>query len=124
MPSKGNPLLRNLTPKPQTYTTNPSLQPKRKPTHPHRTPTPTSFTDWSEIMSAFMKVLPSPGLKLATICGCGSGANENAFKLAFIHKAAQARAAKGLKPIEVADEDKLSCMTNNLPGSLFKNLNV
>jgi 4-aminobutyrate aminotransferase-like enzyme len=44
------------------------------------------LADWSEIMSAFMKVLPSPGLKLATICGCGSGANENAFKLAFIHK--------------------------------------
>ena len=69
-------------------------------------------------MSAFMKVLPSPGLKLATICGCGSGANENAFKLAFIHKAAQARAARGLKPIEVEDADKLSCMSNNLPGCL------
>jgi hypothetical protein len=68
-------------------------------------------------MSAFMKVLPSPGLKLATICGCGSGANENAFKLAFIYKAAQARAAKGLKPIDVEDADKLSCMTNNLPGA-------
>ena len=68
-------------------------------------------------MSAFMKVLPSPGLKLATICGCGSGANENAFKLAFIHKATQARAAKGLKPIEIADSDKQSCMTNDLPGA-------
>jgi hypothetical protein len=73
--------------------------------------------DWSDIMSAFMKVVPSPGLKLATICGCGSGANENAFKLAFIHKATQARAAKGLKPIEVEDADKLSCMSNNLPGA-------
>jgi hypothetical protein len=69
-------------------------------------------------MSAFMKVLPAPGLKLATICGCGSGANENAFKLAFIHKATQARAAKGLKPIEIADSDKSSCMTNDLPGVL------
>jgi 4-aminobutyrate aminotransferase-like enzyme len=45
-----------------------------------------AVSDWSDIMSAFMKVLPAPGLKLATICGCGSGANENAFKLAFIHK--------------------------------------
>ncbi|CAO3651757.1 unnamed protein product [Cunninghamella echinulata] len=68
--------------------------------------------DWvDQIEKTFMKVAPK-GLDQVFTVMCGSCANENAFKTAFMYKAAKQRGEK-----EFSVDELNSCMNNQAPGS-------
>jgi 4-aminobutyrate aminotransferase / (S)-3-amino-2-methylpropionate transaminase len=68
--------------------------------------------DWVDtVESAFMSVAPK-GMPNVFTAMCGSCANENAFKTAFMYKAAKNRGEK-----EISVEELQSCMKNQAPGS-------
>ncbi|KAG2182926.1 hypothetical protein INT44_005907 [Umbelopsis vinacea] len=68
--------------------------------------------DWVDtVESAFMSVAPK-GMPNVFTAMCGSCANENAFKTAFIYKAAKSRGEK-----DFSLEELQSCMKNQAPGS-------
>jgi 4-aminobutyrate aminotransferase/(S)-3-amino-2-methylpropionate transaminase len=68
--------------------------------------------DWVDtVESAFMSVAPK-GMANVFTAMCGSCANENAFKTAFMYKAAKNRGEK-----DFSVEDLQSCMKNQAPGS-------
>lgn len=68
--------------------------------------------DWvDQIEKTFMKVAPK-GLDQVFTVMCGSCANENAFKTAFMYKAAKLRGEK-----DFSVEELNSCMKNQAPGS-------
>jgi len=70
---------------------------------------PADFVD--KLRSALLSVAP-PGLKEVQTMACGSCANENAFKAAFIHWQTKRRNGKPPTPEQIE-----SCMTNSTPGS-------
>ncbi|KAI8987797.1 4-aminobutyrate aminotransferase [Mycotypha africana] len=68
--------------------------------------------DWVDSLEkAFMAVAPKGMTNVFTVM-CGSCANENAFKTAFMYKAAQRRGQRDFNP-----EELNSCMRNQAPGS-------
>lgn len=68
--------------------------------------------DWVDnVENAFMRVAPK-GLDQVFTVMCGSCANENAFKTAFMYKAAKLRGEK-----EFTLDELSSCMNNQAPGS-------
>ncbi|KAI9254798.1 4-aminobutyrate aminotransferase [Sporodiniella umbellata] len=68
--------------------------------------------DWIDIVEdAFMKVAPKGMDEVFTVM-CGSCANENAYKTAFMYKAAKKRGTKNFSELELE-----SCMKNEAPGS-------
>ena len=73
--------------------------------------TPTS--DWPELLESLFTSMKPPGLDFVLpTCGCGTSANENAFKLAFMWHQAQKRGTNGFTESELT-----SCMVNKSPGS-------
>lgn len=70
--------------------------------------------DWVDsVEQAFMKVAPKGMSNVFTVM-CGSCANENAFKTAFMYKAAKQR---GGQNADFSPEELSSCMKNQAPGS-------
>ncbi|KAI8079519.1 4-aminobutyrate aminotransferase [Gilbertella persicaria] len=68
--------------------------------------------DWVDsVQDAFMAVAPKGMSNVFTVM-CGSCANENAFKTAFMYKAAKRRGNK-----EFSLQELSSCMKNQAPGS-------
>lgn len=68
--------------------------------------------DWVDsVEEAFMSVAPKGMSNVFTVM-CGSCANENAFKTAFMYKAAKRRGAD-----EFSLQELDSCMKNQAPGS-------
>lgn len=68
--------------------------------------------DWVEsVENAFMRVAPKGMSNVFTVM-CGSCANENAFKTAFMYKAAKRRGEK-----EFTMQELSSCMSNQAPGA-------
>ncbi|KAG0172033.1 4-aminobutyrate transaminase [Apophysomyces sp. BC1015] len=68
--------------------------------------------DWADsVEKAFMKVAPKGMGNVFTVM-CGSCANENAFKTAFMYQAAKRRGQRDFSPDELS-----SCMKNQAPGS-------
>jgi 4-aminobutyrate aminotransferase/(S)-3-amino-2-methylpropionate transaminase len=68
--------------------------------------------DWVDaVEAAFMSVAPK-GMSNVFTAMCGSCANENAFKAAFMYQAAKLRGDK-----EFTMEELQSCMKNQAPGS-------
>ncbi|KAI8059573.1 4-aminobutyrate aminotransferase [Gongronella butleri] len=68
--------------------------------------------DWvDQLENSFMRVAPK-GLDQVFTVMCGSCANENAFKTAFMYKAAKMRGSN-----EFSTEELNSCMKNEAPGS-------
>ncbi|CEP16195.1 hypothetical protein [Parasitella parasitica] len=68
--------------------------------------------DWVDsVEKAFMAVAPKGMTNVFTVM-CGSCANENAFKTAFMYKAARRRGDRDFNPDELN-----SCMKNQAPGS-------
>ncbi|KAF7721837.1 4-aminobutyrate transaminase [Apophysomyces ossiformis] len=68
--------------------------------------------DWVDsVEDAFMRVAPKGMANVFTVM-CGSCANENAFKTAFMYQAAKRRGQNDFTP-----EELNSCMKNQAPGS-------
>ncbi|KAI8143627.1 4-aminobutyrate aminotransferase [Fennellomyces sp. T-0311] len=68
--------------------------------------------DWVDsVERAFMRVAPAGMSNVFTVM-CGSCANENAFKTAFMYKASKRRGGK-----EFSLDELNSCMSNQAPGS-------
>ncbi|KAK4526350.1 hypothetical protein GAYE_SCF23G4264 [Galdieria yellowstonensis] len=65
-----------------------------------------------ELRETLMRVSPKGFSEVMTTCGCGSSANENAFKAAFIWKRKRERHSA-----EPTREELLTCMRNEAPGS-------
>eukprot|EP00871_Galdieria_phlegrea_P002825 jgi/Galph1/3543/GphlegSOOS_G2215.1 len=65
-----------------------------------------------EVQEALLNVAPTGFSEVVTTCGCGSSANENAFKAAFIWKRARERGSETPTAKEFA-----SSMKNEVPGS-------
>ena len=75
------------------------------------------------VNSIIDKIAPKNCSFLHMGCGCGSGANENAFKAAFLHKYAKEHGYDKLNSLEkidsnkiFTDEQKKSCMIGLPPG--------
>lgn len=69
--------------------------------------------EWpKELKETLMRVAPKGFSEVLTTCGCGSSANENAFKAAFIWKRTRERHGR-----EPTSKELLSCMQNEAPGS-------
>ncbi|EME26983.1 4-aminobutyrate aminotransferase [Galdieria sulphuraria] len=74
--------------------------------------------EWpKELRETLMRVAPKGLSEVLTTCGCGSSANENAFKAAFIWK--RARERHGSEP---TTKELMSCMQNEAPGSPQKSI--
>lgn len=68
--------------------------------------------DWIQsVEDAFMRVAPKGMDNVFTVM-CGSCANENAFKTAFMYNASKRRGHASFSPEELS-----SCMSNQAPGS-------
>jgi len=73
--------------------------------------------DWAEhVQEALMSIAPQGMHKVQTMA-CGSCANENAFKAAFIAYRAAQRAAEDRQALEFVQEEMSSCMMNEQPGA-------
>ncbi|KAK4525039.1 hypothetical protein GAYE_SCF07G2943 [Galdieria yellowstonensis] len=70
-----------------------------------------------ELRETLMRVAPKGCSEVLTTCGCGSSANENAFKAAFIWK--RARERHGSEPTK---KELQTCMQNEAPGSPQKSI--
>eukprot|EP00276_Gloeochaete_wittrockiana_P015220 CAMPEP_0184345348 /NCGR_PEP_ID=MMETSP1089-20130417/13774_1 /TAXON_ID=38269 ORGANISM="Gloeochaete wittrockiana, Strain SAG46.84" /NCGR_SAMPLE_ID=MMETSP1089 /ASSEMBLY_ACC=CAM_ASM_000445 /LENGTH=488 /DNA_ID=CAMNT_0026675625 /DNA_START=50 /DNA_END=1516 /DNA_ORIENTATION=- len=70
-------------------------------------------TDWPvRVRDKLMAVAPKGLTHVVTTCGCGSSANENAFKAVFMTYQQRKRGGRAFTPEELS-----SCMHNQAPGS-------
>lgn len=72
--------------------------------------------DWGKLISKSLGAVAPAGLTKVQTMACGSAANENAFKVAFIALASRLREAEGKGADAFSDEEKASCMVNAAPG--------
>jgi len=72
--------------------------------------------DWGKLIERSLGAVAPDGLTKVQTMACGSAANENAFKVAFIAAASKNREAEGRGADEFSDEDRASCMLNASPG--------
>ena len=72
---------------------------------------------WSKLVERSLGAVAPTGMTRVQTMSCGSAANENAFKVAFIAAASKGRVKEGRGADDFSSEDRSSCMEGMQPGS-------
>merc|ERR1719160_873614 len=74
-------------------------------------------SDWGALLQNTLMQAAPEGMGNVMTMPCGSSANENAYKAAFICWRSRERVEKGMKSLDFSSEEMTSCMTGDSPGS-------